>query len=233
MKSHVILVVDDDPHIREVVVFALEKMGMQVVQAEDGEQALVQFGKHQPALLVLDINMPEMDGLDVCKKLRQTSDVPVIFLSSRDEDIDRILGLELGGDDYVTKPFVPRELVARVKAVLKRTQGESLPKVTEQVDVKILQHGHIRLCRDDFTLSWQSKPVLLTAIEFSLFECFLCQPSRVFERENLMDTAYKHNIHVSERTIDSHIRNIRKKFEAVGCQEIIQTVRGIGYRLQP
>lgn len=230
MKAHKILVVDDDPHIREVVVFALEKVGMQVVQVENGEQALLQFHKHHPALLVLDINMPEMDGLEVCKKLRQTSDVPVIFLSSRDEDIDRILGIELGGDDYVTKPFVPRELVARVKAVLKRTQGEN--SVMQEASSDVLQYGDLRLSHEDFTVTWQGKPVVLTALEFRMVENLMRQPSRVFERESLIDGAYKDNIHVSDRTVDSHIRNIRKKFVAQGCDSIIETVRGIGYRLQ-
>src|SRR5471032_1251697 len=122
-----ILVVDDDPHIREVVMFALEKAGMTVLQAADGKAALESAAAHAPDLIVLDISMPELDGLEVCRQLRKTGDTPILFLSSRDEEIDRIIGLEIGGDDYVTKPFSPRELVARINAILKRGRGAAKP----------------------------------------------------------------------------------------------------------
>ena len=126
MTQKKILVVDDDPHIREVISFALEKAEMSVTLANDGKQALISYEKNPSDLIVLDINMPEMDGLECCRELRKSSDVPILFLSSRDDEIDRILGLEIGGDDYVTKPFSPRELVARVNVILKRTQGNTL-----------------------------------------------------------------------------------------------------------
>jgi len=221
-----ILVVDDDPHIRDVISFALEKAGLQTVAARDGDQALDLFSRGGADLIVLDINMPERDGLDVCRELRKTSDVPVLFLSSRDEEVDRIVGLEIGADDYVTKPFSPRELVARVNAILKRLRP---PPAQERPAA--LSHG--RLCLDAMRhmVSWADKPVALTATEFSILKAFVGQPDRVFDRDTIVRSAYNVNVHVSDRTIDSHIRHIRSKFTEIGCASVIETVHGVGYRL--
>ncbi len=224
-----ILVVDDDPHIREVISFALEKANMSVTLANDGKQALESFNKSSADLIVLDINMPEMDGLECCREIRKSSEVPILFLSSRDDEIDRILGLEIGGDDYVTKPFSPRELVARVKVILKRTQFDGVVN-SNDTDMK-LAHGRLRLDTEQHAIWWDEKKVPLTATEFAMLLQLIKQPKRVFSRDVIMESAYQYNIHVSDRTIDSHIRHIRQKFTEIGCESIIETQHGVGYKL--
>lgn len=224
-----ILVVDDDPHIRDIIVYALEKADMKTVIAKDGLQALDLFARAQPDLIVLDINMPEMDGLDVCRELRKTSDVPILFLSSRDDEIDRIIGLEIGGDDYVTKPFSPRELVARVNVILKRLNGRANPAP----DSGLYRRGNLSLDTDRHAVYWNDEVVALTPTEFAILKGFLGQPDRVFDRNNVMQQSYDINIHVSDRTIDSHIRHIRGKFATLGCEMLIETVHGVGYKLGP
>lgn len=228
--SKTILVVDDDPHIREVVTFALEKAGMGFIEASNGQEGLSEFTKQKADMIILDINMPEMDGLDVCKEVRKTSDVPILFLSSRDDEIDRILGLELGADDYLTKPFSPRELVARVKAILKR----SYPSSEKQADTsEICTAGLLVIEPEKHRVYWDKKEVCLTATEFSILHGMIQHPERVFDRDQIMSIAYDMNINVSDRTIDSHIRHMRQKFSDVSCDNIIQTVHGVGYKLTP
>ncbi|MCG8558643.1 MAG: response regulator transcription factor [Hyphomicrobiales bacterium] len=222
-----ILIVDDDPHIRDVIHFALDKAGLQTCVARDGTEALTLFARERPDLIVLDINMPELDGLEVCRELRKTSEVPILFLSSRDEEIDRIVGLEIGGDDYVTKPFSPRELVARVNAILKRLQ----PPLQKTSAAAPLEHGQLRLEPHRHRVSWAGQEIRLTATEFSILKGFLRQPDRVFDRDTIIESAYDMNVHVSDRTIDSHIRHIRSKFLKLGCESLIETVHGVGYRL--
>ncbi|HWH77155.1 MAG TPA: response regulator transcription factor [Candidatus Binatus sp.] len=224
-----ILVVDDDAHIREVVQFALEKAGYEVVEAGDGQKALELFKKTNPNLIVLDITMPEWDGLAVCREVRKSSDVPILFLSSRADEVDRIVGLEIGGDDYVTKPFSPRELVARVQVILKRTRA----KPVAAAQAKELRCGAVRLDLPGHSAYWNEKKVLLTATEFALLKTFLAAPELVFSRDQLMDQAYDGGISVSDRTIDSHIRHVRGKYARAGCKELIETVHGVGYRLGP
>ena len=224
-----ILVVDDDSHILEVISFALEKAEMNVTLAGDGKQALECLSQTNYDLIVLDINMPEMDGLACCREIRKTSEVPILFLSSRDDEIDRILGLEIGGDDYVTKPFSPRELVARINVILKRTRSNG--NITNRAEQTSLSQGRLVLNIDEHTVKWNDKPVLLTATEFSMLAQLLKQPKRVFSRDVIMDSAYQNNVFVSDRTIDSHIRHIRQKFSDVGCQSIIDTQHGVGYKL--
>ncbi len=224
-----ILVVDDDPHIREVISFALEKANMKVTLANDGKQALDSFNKSPVDLIVLDINMPEMDGLECCREIRKNSEVPILFLSSRDDEIDRILGLEIGGDDYVTKPFSPRELVARVNVILKRTLSNGVDKNTDS-NLR-LEHGRLQLDTEQHAIWWDETEVPLTATEFAMLAQLMKQPKRVFSREVIMEGAYQFNIHVSDRTIDSHIRHIRQKFSEVGCESIIETQHGVGYKL--
>jgi two-component system OmpR family response regulator len=230
MSQKHILVVDDDPHIREVISFALEKAGMRVVQAHDGVQALQCFAESPSDLIVLDINMPEMDGLECCREIRKHSDVPILFLSSRDDEIDRILGLEIGGDDYVTKPFSPRELVARINVILKRTRQKPANNSEEKTAAE-LQHGKLRLNQEQHAVWWNDTALSLTATEFSILALFLAQPKRVFSRDVIMDTAYQNNVYVSDRTIDSHIRHIRQKFSGAGCDSVIETQHGVGYKL--
>ena len=224
--AYSILVVDDDPHIRDVVRFAFEKSGMNISIATDGKEALRQFDRNVHDLNVLDVGMPEMDGLEVCRQIRKTAETPILFLSARDEEIDRILGLEIGGDDYVTKPFSPRELVARVNAILRRTRNTPQP-----AESNTFKHGELAIDADSRTASFSNKPVALTALEFSILRTLVARPGFVFTRELILDAAYAGNIHVADRTIDSHIRNIRAKMAAAGCESAIETVHGVGFKL--
>ncbi|TNE32735.1 MAG: response regulator transcription factor [Alphaproteobacteria bacterium] len=225
-----ILVVDDDPHIRDVVIFALEKAGMKTLSASNGTEALSCAAAKKPDLIVLDISMPELDGLDVCRQIRKTSDMPVLFLSSRDEEIDKIIGLEIGGDDYVTKPFSPRELVARVNVILKRTISSGTGK-TAADSTQQFTRGALSLNTQNYTATAKDSDIALTATEFQLLAALLKHPEKIFTRDELMDHAYGVNMTVSDRTIDSHIRRIRKKFSAAGLMDVITTSHGIGYKL--
>ncbi len=226
-----VLVVDDDPHLREVVGFALGQAGYAVEEVANGRAALEAFRLRPPALLVLDVMMPEMDGLEVCRAVRQQSRVPIIFLSSRDDEVDRILGLELGGDDYVSKPFSPRELVARVKAVLRRQAAvEATPATTApRAGEGVLKRGALSVDLEQWRAFWGEREVTLTATELQLLAALLRAPTKAFTREELMNRAYE-GVVVSDRTIDSHVRRIRQKFAAAGA-EVIETVHGHGYRL--
>ena len=210
LMQKTILITDDDPHILEVLRFALEKAGFRIESAVNGKEALAKVSANAFDLIVLDITMPEMDGLEVCRRLRKTSEIPILFLSSRDEEIDRIVGLEVGGDDYVTKPFSPRELVARVQAILKRTAAKPASDTP-----KLLQKGAVSVDTDRYLALWKDKAVTLTATEFSLLQALLTHPNKVFSRDALMDHVYE-GIAVSDRTIDNHIRRIRQKFAGVG-----------------
>jgi two-component system OmpR family response regulator len=235
-----VLVVDDDGHIRDVVRFALEKAGFRVNEAGDGRQALALFASEPPEAVVLDVMMPEMDGTEVCRELRRHSRVPIIFLSSRDEDVDRIVGLELGGDDYVGKPFSPRELVARVRAVLRRTvpTPQELAATNPSVSAgarpakRTLTHGPLCLDLDTYEVAWQAQALALTVTEFGLLRTLLARPGKVFTRDELMNGAYDEPVVVSDRTIDSHVRRLRQKLAAVGADPI-RTVFGVGYQLAP
>jgi two-component system OmpR family response regulator len=222
-----IMVVDDDPHIRSVIRFALTRDGFATVEAADGAVALDLFAREQPDLIILDVTMPELDGTEVCRRLRRGSDVPVIFLSSRDEELDRVLGLELGGDDYVTKPFSPRELVARVRATLRRAEG----RVTAPAAAAPLRRGPLSLDAERFEAQWHGQPIPLTVTEFRLLGAMAAQPGRVFTREMLMAAAHDDARIVSDRTIDSHVRHLRAKLAALGA-EPIGTVHGLGYRFR-
>ena len=226
-----ILIVDDDPHIREVLRYALDKAGYVTQEAGDGQQALKLYRSETPDLIVLDIKMPEMDGTEVCRTIRQQDSTPIVFLSSKDEEIDRILGLELGGDDYVTKPFSPRELVARVRAVLRRS-GDNNHNGTKAGSARIYQYGQLILNEDLFIAHWHSQEVVLTVTEFGLLRTLLAHPGKVFTRDELMNSAYDFNNVVSDRTIDSHIRRVRAKLGAV-ADDPIETVHGVGYKLGP
>ena len=221
-----VLIADDDGHIREVVRYALERAGYRVLEAANGTETLAVASEQPIDLLVLDIIMPELDGIEVCRRLRATSDVPILFLTSRDDEIDRVLGLELGADDYVTKPFSPRELVARVRAVLRRTGPRG------GTGEQLLAHHGLVIDPERHRCRYDDRDVELTATEFALLQVLLGRPGKVYARGELVDRAYGHDHHVTERTIDSHIRRVRKKLEDAGARELIETVHGIGYRLR-
>jgi two-component system OmpR family response regulator len=227
--SHKILIVDDDPHIRQVLSFALGKAGMETSEAGDGEAALVAVGTRKPDLVVLDINMPRMDGLEVCRRLRASGDLPILFLSSRDDEVDRVVGLELGGDDYVVKPFSPREVVARVSAILKRG-GRALEQAGSKQPVS---HGKLRLDPEAWEAQWKGEPVTVTVTEFQLLLLLAAMPSRVFTRDQIIDRLHGPGFAITDRTIDSHIRNLRAKFGALGGSDLIETRAGVGYRIGP
>ncbi len=225
-----ILIADDDPHIRQLLAFALGKAGLDAIEVEDGEAALVAVADHAPDLVILDINMPRMDGIETCRRLRATGDVPILFLSSRDDEIDRVLGIELGADDYVTKPFSPREVVARVMAILRRTAGRP-PAVAEAA--MALSHGRLTLDPDGWIANWAGESVPLTATEFGILRTLATMPAKVFSRDAIIDRLHGPGFAVTDRTIDSHVRNLRAKFARVGAEDVIETRPGIGYRLGP
>ncbi|NKL40548.1 response regulator [Rhizobium leguminosarum bv. viciae] len=222
-----ILVVDDEPHIRDVICFALERAGLAWLAVRNGTEAMTAFRRGSIDLIILDIGMPDMDGLDVCRQIRKTSGLPILFLSARDEEIDRVLGLEIGGDDYVTKPFSPRELIARVKAILKRSGNGAEPERRHAT----LVAGALSLDRGARTVTFRDSEIAMTALEFAILDALLSRPDMVFSRERLMEAAYGAGTYVADRTIDSHVRNIRAKFLAAGGQGIITTVHGIGFKL--
>jgi two-component system OmpR family response regulator len=225
--AHRILVVDDDPHIRDVISFALEKAGMTTQTARDGGEALALFQRHPADMIILDVGMPDTDGLAVCWEIRKSSDVPILFLSARDDEIDRIIGLEIGGDDYVTKPFSPREIVARVNVIMRRAAAVATPAREEAP----LSHGALTLRPMQHVAEFDGRPLDLTAIEFAILKAFLVRGNIVFSRDQIMTAAYGANINVSDRTIDSHVRNIRAKLAQVGCDSVIETVHAVGFRL--
>jgi two-component system OmpR family response regulator len=225
--SHRILIVDDDPHIRQVLSFALAKAGMTTDEAADGESALGAIAARRPDLVVLDINMPKMTGLDVCRQLRASDDLPILFLSSRDDEIDRVLGLELGGDDYVVKPFSPREVVARVSAILKR----GAPRRDDSEAQRPVNHEKLRLDPVSWEARWGAAPVPVTVTEFQLLMLLAAAPGRVFTRDAIIDRLHGPGFAVTDRTIDSHIRNVRAKFAAAGGTDLIETRAGVGYRI--
>lgn len=223
-----ILVADDDPNIRQLLVFALGKAGLDTIEAADGEAALAEVAQHAPDLVVLDINMPRMDGLEVCRRLRAGGETPILFLSSRDDEIDRVLGIELGADDYVVKPFSPREVVARVMAILRRTHAH--PPQVETAGA-VIHHGRLALDVEGWQARWAGAEVPLTVTEFSILRTLAVMPAKVFSREAIIDRLHGPGFAVTDRTIDSHIRNLRAKFAERGGTDLIETRAGIGYRL--
>ena len=218
-----ILVVDDDPRLREVVRIALEAAGFDVVTAPDGRVALTHVARENPGLVVLDVGLPNSDGFEVCRNIRATSDVPIVFLTGHDDEVDRILGLELGGDDYVTKPFSPRELVARIRAILKRTEGQ--PKRGA------LTHGVLSVDVSSHRCEVGGTSVNLTATEFALLHRLIRLPNQIHTRIQVIDDVWGAGAEVSDRTLDSHIRNLRKKLSVGGCENAIETVHAVGIRL--
>lgn len=227
--TETILVVDDDRNIREVVRFALNDAGFEIREASNGTAALEAYRAGGIDLIVLDIIMPEDDGLTVCRRIRADSTVPIIFLSSRDDELDRVLGLELGADDYITKPFSPRELVARVRAVFRRIADSK--KASESDPVSMLKHGPLEMDTQRYRCSWKGQDIILTVTEFSLLRAMLTTPGRVFSRDELVDRAYGHGHVITDRTVDSHVRRIRKKLAAAGGDPV-ETVYGVGYRVR-
>lgn len=219
-----ILVVEDEREIVKLVRAYLEKAGYLVVTATDGQEALAVYRHEHPNLVVLDLNLPSMDGLDVCRALRRDSDVPIIMLTARLEETDRLIGLELGADDYIVKPFSPREVVARTRAVLRRTEGEPV-----RPDVIAAREISLDVPRRKATLS--GTLLDLTTMEFDLLAILVAHPGRVFARIQLLEQLQEDPYVGYERTIDVHIKNLRKKLgDDPNNPRFIETVRGVGYR---
>lgn len=222
--AQTILVVDDEARIVKLVRDYLERAGFGVLTAQDGETALAMARLEQPDLIVLDLMLPGLDGLDVCRRLRQGSGVPIIMLTARVEEADRIVGLELGADDYVTKPFSPRELVARVRANLRRASGEVGPAT-------VIRAGNVELDTAGLTATVAGQPVDLTPTEFHLLATLARQPARIFSREQLLEAIHGIAFEGYDRSVDSHIKNLRRKIEPNPREpHYIQTVYGVGYR---
>ncbi|NNK96659.1 MAG: response regulator transcription factor [Desulfobacterales bacterium] len=224
-SSGPILIVEDDQNTSSLVETYLQKEGFSTLAAFDGERALAIARTHKLAFVILDIMLPKMDGWEICRELRKVSDVPILMLTAREEEIDRIMGLSLGADDYVVKPFSPRELVERVKAILRRT--ESQPAQEDQV----LSHGGLILDPVKCKVTINNEPVNLTTSEYKLLQTLMASPGRVFSREALLDRFYEHGETVVDRVIDVHVGKLRQKIEEHPAKpKMIQTVRGFGYR---
>jgi two-component system OmpR family response regulator len=222
-----VLVVDDEAHIREVVQYALEREGFRVLACGDGVAALRVLESGGVDLVVLDILMPELDGFSVCRRLRAGSNVPIIFLSSRGDEVDRILGLELGGDDYIPKPFSPRELTTRVKAVLRRSVPLESPRGERSREV--LRHGALEVDRPRHEVRARNVRIDLTPTEFAVLAALLEQPGRLLSRAQLIERVCADDYHITERTIDTHVRRIRAKLRPHAVDPI-ETVHGLGYK---
>ncbi len=229
MSKRTILMVDDEPKLVDVVRVYLESDGFQVVAAGNGREALERFHQARPDLVVLDLMMPEMDGLEVCRRLRAESDVPIIMLTARAEEIDELLGLELGADDYVAKPFSPRALLARVRAVLRRANAEAADEETSIV------LGPLRLDQVRHEATWYGDPLPLTPSEFRLLAVLAKRPKRVFDRLELLERIQGEAYAGYERTVDAHVKNLRKKLAGAGGEAAaasIATVPGVGYKIE-
>jgi len=222
--SKTILIVDDEPEIVRFVRAYLEDAGYRVVTASDGQEAFFVARHEKPDLVILDLMMPGMDGWDFIRRYRRERDTPVIVLTARVEESDQVLGLELGADDYVTKPFSPRALMARVRAVLRRAQAEPTP-------LAVLRGGDISLDREAHTVTVGGREAALTPTEFDLLEVLMTTPGRVFTRAELLDRVLGDEVDVFERTVDAHVKNLRRKIEPDPARpRYILTVRGAGYR---
>src|SRR5271163_4265763 len=224
-----IALVDDDKNILASVTLLLEQEGYQVRAYADPAAALTALAATPPDLAILDIKMPRMDGLELLRRLRQTADMPVIFLTSKDEEIDELMGLNAGADDYIRKPFSQRLLLERVKAVLRRNEAHKV--VPGEVKKESLVRGKLALDPQRHECTWEGRPVRLTVTEFLILQCLAQRPGFVKSRDNLMDAAYDDQVYVDDRTIDSHIKRLRKKFKLADDNfDAIETLYGVVYR---
>jgi two-component system, OmpR family, alkaline phosphatase synthesis response regulator PhoP len=216
-----ILIVDDEPQIVEICSDYLRAAGYETVSANHGTQGLAVARREKPDLIVLDLMMPEMDGLEVTRTIRRESDVPIIILTARVEETDKLIGLELGADDYITKPFSPRELVARIRVVLRR--------VTSTPESDVIRVGEVELDRAHYEIHLSDKTISLTSTEFEILATLMSQPGRIFSRAQLLTATHGVSFESLERAIDSHIRNLRRKLEP---DDLIVTVHGVGYKYE-
>ena len=224
--AQIILVVEDEPAIVDNITYALETEGLEVVSSSTGQGALELLEQKSVDLIVLDVGLPDMNGFDLCKEIRKSSAVPVIFLTARSEEVDRVLGLEIGGDDYVVKPFSPRELAARVRAVLRRRPGAENGTPPAASSTFVIDHNRM-------IISYFGNPLDLSRYEFRILEVFLNRPGWVYSREQLMDQVWDEPDASLDRTVDTHIKTLRAKLRAVKPElDPIRTHRGLGYSLK-
>jgi two-component system, OmpR family, response regulator ChvI len=239
-RMQTIALVDDDRNILTSVSIALEAEGYRVETYTDGASALDGLLARPPQLAIFDIKMPRMDGMELLRRLRQKSDLPVIFLTSKDEEIDELFGLKMGADDFITKPFSQRLLVERVKAVLRRASsreaaaaGVAPSAKPGDVQARSLERGQLSMDQERHTCTWKGEPVTLTVTEFLILHALAQRPGVVKSRDSLMDAAYDEQVYVDDRTIDSHIKRLRKKFKMVDSDfDMIETLYGVGYRFR-
>ena len=229
----IIALVDDDHNILTSVSIALEAEGYRIMTYSDGASALEGFKLSAPDLAILDIKMPRMDGMELLQRLRQKSDIPVIFLTSKEEEIDEVLALKVGADDFIRKPFAQRLLLERVKVLLRRAASKDSNGSKMPIQKTVLDRGELHVDPERHTCTWMGNSVALTVTEFLLLQALASRPGVVKSRNALMDAAYGADIHVDDRTIDSHIKRVRKKFREVdGSFDMIDTLYGVGYRFR-
>ena len=221
-----ILVVEDDPATRETLRIWLKKSGFNPVFAENGPDGLQAFLTEKPQMIILDVMLPGIDGLDLCRKIRQTSSLPILMLSARDDFTDKILGLEMGADDYLAKPFQPQELIARVRAQLRRRQ------LDDSQDEETIEYGEFRLEIEGRSATYRSEPLGLTPTEFRIFQLLASSPGATLSRERIIEALWGEDFDGEVRTVDSHARNLRHKLKGCGFADgLIESVWGVGYRL--
>lgn len=226
-----IALVDDDRNILTSVAMTLEAEGFEVDTYNDGQAALDAFSKKFPDMAVFDIKMPRMDGMDLLQRVRQKSTMPIIFLTSKDDEIDEVLGLRMGADDYVTKPFSQRLLVERIRALLRRKDAQDGIVVADSEETKLMVRGDLTMDPLRHSVTWKERDVALTVTEFLLLQALAQRPGFVKSRDQLMDVAYDEQVYVDDRTIDSHIKRLRKKMRMADDNfDAIETLYGIGYR---
>ena len=229
MPPRSILIVEDDPKISDVLDYALRAEGYEVILTRRGREAVERCRENAPCAVVLDVGLPDIDGFEVCRQIRAFSQVPILFLTSKTDEINRVVGLEIGGDDYVSKPFSTRELAARIKAIRRR---QELPATTATSD-SVLRHGPLEIDAGKMRVTCQAQEISLTRQEFRLLELLATHPGRVFTREQVLDRAWSYGGFVTDRTIDVHIKSLRRKLNVCADgADWIETVRGVGYRMR-
>ncbi len=228
MSNEEIIVVEDEVKIARLLSDYLQREEYRVTILSEGTHAVEKIQAKQPAFVILDLMLPGKDGLTICKEVRKFSDVPIMMLTARVEEIDRLIGLELGADDYVCKPFSPREVVARVKIILRRSQASPAKTLENEI-----RYRNVSLYIDRFTCEVDGQPVELTPVEFRMLKALMSSPGRVYSRDNLMALAYEDRRIVSDRTIDTHVKNLRKKLSLITAGEgLIHSIYGVGYKIE-
>jgi two-component system response regulator ChvI len=228
-----IALVDDDHNILTSVSVAFETEGYRIMTYTDGSSALEGFKTNPPDIAILDVTMPRMDGMETLRRLREKSDLPVIFLTSKEDEIDEVFGLKMGAEDFIRQPFSQRVLIERVKAVLRRQMPKDAAVTSKDIQAKVVERGQLRMDPERHNCTWKDQPVILTVTEFRILQALVSRPGVVKNRNALMDAAYDEQVYVDDRTIDSHIKRLRKRFRSVDdAFDMIEALYGVGYRFK-